>query len=107
MTGKKEKQSSTSSCTAVKERTARPPMWRVVILNDDYTSMDFVVQLLKTVFGKSQPEAERLMMDVHRSGRGIVGVYVREVAETLAAKSEKIARDNGFPLRCIAEKDSE
>jgi ATP-dependent Clp protease adaptor protein ClpS len=66
-------------------RVARPPRFRVVLYNDDYTPMEFVVQLLESVFGKSPAESNQLMLRIHRSGSGVAGVYVLEVAETKVA----------------------
>ncbi len=80
-----------------------PPMYRVLLLNDDYTTFDFVVSVLTAIFGKSVPEAIKITNDVHRKGSGVCGVYSREIAETkvdLVAQSSKQA---GFPLRCTIE----
>lgn len=94
------------TCLAVKEHRAcaLPPMWRVVLLNDDYTTMDFVVFVLRKLFGKTCKEAEKLMLEVHQTGRGIAGVYVKDVAESLAARAMHLAKDNGFPFRCLVER---
>lgn len=81
-----------------------PPMYRVLLLNDNYTTFDFVVSVLTGIFGKSVPEAVKITNDVHRNGSGLCGIYSREVAETkvdLVARSSKKA---GFPLRCTMEK---
>ena len=91
----------------VLERTktdvAQPPMWRVVLLNDDYTPMDFVVQLLESIFDKSPAEAYRIMMHVHVNGRGIAGIYPWEVAETKADTVRALAAEAGYPLRATIE----
>ena len=92
---------------AVKERVETkkedPTLFKVVLLNDDYTTMDFVVQVLETVFQKSPAEAYRIMMQVHLNGRGIAGVYPWEVAETKADKVASLASEAGYPLRATIE----
>jgi len=82
-----------------------PPMYRVMLLNDDYTTMEFVVEVLVYVFQKSAEEATRIMLNVHRSGVGICGIYSFEVAETKVNTVETLARENGFPLKCIMERE--
>lgn len=93
----------------VLERTktdvAQPPMWRVVLLNDDYTPMDFVVQLLESIFDKSPAEAYRIMMQVHVDGRGVCGVYPFDVAETRVAATDDLARSAGYPLKAVMERE--
>ena len=92
---------------AVKERVQpkkqEPTQYKVLLLNDDYTTMEFVVQVLESVFQKSPAEAYRIMMAVHRSGKGLAGVYPWEVAETKVAAVTSIAREAKFPLRAVAE----
>jgi ATP-dependent Clp protease adaptor protein ClpS len=82
-----------------------PPMYKVMILNDDYTTMEFVVEVLVYVFKKSSEEATRIMLSVHRSGVGICGIYPYEVAETKVHTVDTLARENGFPLKCIMERE--
>jgi ATP-dependent Clp protease adaptor protein ClpS len=86
-----------------KEKTKRPEMFKVVLLNDDYTTMEFVVHVLETVFEQSPAEAYRVMMNVHVNGRGIAGVYPWEVAETKIATVTTMAREAGYPLRAALE----
>ncbi len=85
--------------TKTRERVAKPPRYKVVLFNDDYTPMEFVVWLLETEFEKSPAEATQLMLTIHRSGHGVAGAYVLEVAETKVAKVHKLAEERGYPLR--------
>ena len=82
-----------------------PPMYKVLLLNDDYTTMDFVIAVLVQVFGKTAEDATRIMLDVHRRGAGVCGVYPFEVAETKVDTVHSLARGNGFPLKCTMERD--
>lgn len=95
------------SDSAVAEKTdlGKPSLYRVILHNDDYTSMEFVVMILRTVFGKSVEEAVEIMYDVHRNGTGLAGIYTREIAETRVQLVHTKARENGFPLRCSMERD--
>lgn len=92
---------------AVKERTTtqkkEPTLYKVVLLNDDYTTMEFVVHVLEGVFQKSPAEAFQIMMHVHVNGRGIAGVYPWEVAETKVDQVVSLAREAGYPLKAITE----
>lgn len=81
----------------------KPPMYRVVLLNDDYTPMDFVVEVLMIFFGKDQEKATQIMLAVHTQGKGVCGVYTRDVAETKAAQVNQYARHNKHPLMCEIE----
>ncbi len=81
-----------------------PPMYKVLLHNDDYTTMDFVVELLVTVFYKTFEEATRIMLDIHRSGIGVCGTYTHEVAETKVETVHELASQRGFPLKCSMEK---
>jgi ATP-dependent Clp protease adaptor protein ClpS len=80
-----------------------PKLYNVILLNDDYTTMEFVLQILETLFHKSPAEAYRIMMHVHRNGRGLAGVYTWEVAETKAEQVAALAADAGYPLRATIE----
>ena len=82
-----------------------PPMYRVMLLNDDYTTMEFVVEVLVYVFQKSPEEATRIMLSVHHSGVGVCGIYPYEIAETKVNTVETLAHENGFPLKCIMERE--
>jgi ATP-dependent Clp protease adaptor protein ClpS len=90
----------------IREDVDEPPMYRVLLLNDDYTTMEFVVQILMVVFHKPVAEATRVMLHVHRRGAGECGVYPFEVAETKVETVHAIAREHGFPLKCVMEKSS-
>ena len=87
------------------EETREPDMYRVVLHNDHYTTMDFVVEVIIKVFHIPVLEATQIMMDVHRKGRGLVGVYTRDIAETKCARVLHMAREREFPLKCTVEKD--
>jgi ATP-dependent Clp protease adaptor protein ClpS len=93
----------------VLERTrtrAKPPqLFKVVLHNDDYTTMEFVVRVLETVFNKPTAEAFRIMLQVHTQGRGICGAYTWEIAETKVGAVHELARSEGFPLRASMEEE--
>ena len=86
-------------------RTKKPAMYKVLMLNDDYTPMEFVVHVIERFFGKSRQEATTIMMHVHRRGVGVCGVYTYEVAETKVTQVTEFARRNQHPLRCTLEKE--
>jgi ATP-dependent Clp protease adaptor protein ClpS len=83
------------------EKLKEPEEYRVILLNDHYTTMDFVVEILMVIFHKSTEDANRIMLDVHRKGKGTVGVYPWDIAATKTAQVHTAAREHGFPLRCI------
>jgi len=87
--------------TRVQPKT--PRMYRVILYNDDYTTMDFVVEILVKVFNKPAAEATKIMLDVHRRGTGTCGVYILDVARTKVDQVHRLARENQFPLRCSYE----
>jgi ATP-dependent Clp protease adaptor protein ClpS len=86
-------------------KTKKPSLYKVFLLNDDYTTMDFVVFVLEKVFRKTPAEAVQIMLHVHKEGVGLAGVYTREIAETKIAEVHERARGNEFPLKCIMEKE--
>ncbi len=88
-----------------KPKTKKPSMYKVLMLNDDYTPMEFVVHVLERFFSKSREEATRIMMHVHRRGVGVCGVYTYEVAETKVTQVMDFARQHQHPLQCTLEKD--
>lgn len=90
----------TQSRGQTRSLTRKPPMFKVLMHNDDYTSMDFVVEMLMRVFHKSPTEANRIMLHIHFKGVGVCGVYPFEVAETKTSRVHTAARASGYPLRC-------
>ena len=84
-------------------KTAPPPMYQVVLLNDDYTPMEFVVHVLQKVFGKPEEEAARIMLQVHHEGRGVCGVYTRDIAATRVERVRQMAYARQHPLQCVME----
>ncbi|MCA1936528.1 MAG: ATP-dependent Clp protease adapter ClpS [Asticcacaulis sp.] len=88
-----------------KPKAAKPSLYRVLILNDDYTPMEFVVYVLERFFNKSREDATRIMLHVHQTGVGVCGVYTYEVAETKVAQVVDMARRHQHPLQCTMEKD--
>ena len=92
--------------TAVKEappKLKRPPLYRVILLNDDYTPMEFVVGVLESVFGLDRNTATRIMLEVHHQGSGVCGVYTYEIAETKVAQVTALAQQHQHPLLCTME----
>jgi ATP-dependent Clp protease adaptor protein ClpS len=86
-----------------KSKTRRPQLFHVVLYNDDYTTMEFVVHVLESIFDKGPAEAYRVMMEVHTRGRGVCGAYIWEEAETKVATVHELARSEGYPLRAGIE----
>ena len=93
--------------TLTRERTKlrEPGLWKVLLHNDDYTTQEFVVWLLKTVFRKTEPEAVTIMLAVHKAGTGVAGRYTKDVAETRAERGRQMAEREGFPLLLTVEPD--
>ena len=89
--------------TKTRQKIARPPRFKVILFNDDYTPMEFVVSVLENVFKKGPSEATQIMLHVHRNGAGIAGVYVLEVAETKVVSTHRLAEKRGYPLRAGVE----
>lgn len=102
-----EKTVKTGEDAQIEERqeVKSPPLYRVFLLNDDYTTMDFVVHILEKIFHRPLVEATRIMLHVHKNGRGLAGVYTREIAETKLDTVHEVAREKGFPLKCTMEKE--
>jgi ATP-dependent Clp protease adaptor protein ClpS len=86
-------------------KTRKPPLYKCILLNDDYTPMEFVVEILKSVFHRTQADATRIMLHVHQNGMGVAGIFPYEVAETKIRTVEELAKENQFPLKCVMEKE--
>ncbi|MGB3289442.1 MAG: ATP-dependent Clp protease adapter ClpS [Burkholderiaceae bacterium] len=84
-------------------KLAPPPMYQVVLLNDDYTPMEFVVNVLQRIFAKSEEDAARIMLKVHHEGRGVCGVYTRDIAATRVDMVRQLAHARQHPLQCVME----
>jgi ATP-dependent Clp protease adaptor protein ClpS len=91
--------------TQTRVRTKKPSLYRVLLLNDDYTPMEFVVYILERFFNRSREQATRIMLHVHQKGVGLCGVYTYEVAETKVAQVLDLAKRHEHPLQCVMEKD--
>ena len=96
---------NTGVVVRARPKTRKPAMYKVLMLNDDYTPMEFVVHVLERFFQKSREEATRIMLHVHRRGVGVCGVYTYEVAETKVTQVMDLARQNQNPLQCTIEKE--
>jgi ATP-dependent Clp protease adaptor protein ClpS len=95
---------ATNEETRTHKRVQEPPLYRVLLHNDDYTTMEFVIEILMVVFKRSMEDATRIMLNVHKNGIGICGVYSYEIAETKVESVEVLARSSDFPLKCSMEK---
>lgn len=103
MSSETDKDEQSGVATIKKEKLQPPKMYKVIMHNDDYTTMEFVVLVLQKYFNKTISEAHAIMLEVHTRGFGICGIYTHEVAESKAAKVVKYARENGHPLKCSTE----
>ena len=103
--GSKQDDGKTDLVTKTKPKTKKPSLYKVLLLNDDYTPMEFVVFVLERFFAKGREEATRIMLHVHHKGVGICGVYTYEIAETKVAQVMDLARQHGHPLQCTMEKE--
>ncbi|MCO6429845.1 MAG: ATP-dependent Clp protease adapter ClpS [Deltaproteobacteria bacterium] len=103
---KDNNQGGVETISREKISTKEPKMYKVILLNDDFTSMDFVVSILETIFKKSPAEAVQIMLQVHNHGQGLCGVYAKQIAEAKVEQVHRRARSEGFPLRCTFEEDS-
>ncbi len=102
-----ENDAGTITKTKVDDKLQRPRMYRVLVHNDDYTTREFVVQVLHSVFYLNEQEAIRVMLHVHNNGVGVAGVYTREIAETKIGTVERLAREHEFPLRLTMEPEEQ
>ncbi|MDZ4776909.1 MAG: ATP-dependent Clp protease adapter ClpS [Alphaproteobacteria bacterium] len=94
-----------SVSTQTRTRTKKPSLYRVLLLNDDYTPMEFVIFVLERIFNKDRDEATHIMLHVHQHGVGVCGIFTYEVAETKVAQVMDLARRNEHPLQCTMEKE--
>jgi ATP-dependent Clp protease adaptor protein ClpS len=94
---------ATEAEVRTRRKVQRPRLFRVLIHDDDFTTMDFVVEVLETIFRHPRAEARRIMLDVHLRGIGLAGIFPHEIAETKAAKVMEAARSQEFPLLCTVE----
>ena len=99
----KQGKSKRDESVQVKDRVQRPRRYKVIMHNDDYTPRAFVVQVLEQIFFRSPAESTRIMLTVHRNGKGVAGTYSKEVAETKSSQTMQLARENGFPLLLSTE----
>ena len=86
-----------------KQKISRPKRYKVLLLNDNYTTMEFVIEILIEVFRRSQDDAVRIMLSVHENGMGVAGVYIKSIAETKVKMVHELAKEMEFPLRCMLE----
>src|SRR5262252_9227230 len=91
--------------TESEKKVKQPPLYRVLLHNDDYTTMEFVVHVLQSIFNHEEAEATQIMLHVHRKGIGVAGVYTKEVAETKVEQTHALAREHEYPLRCSIEEN--
>lgn len=91
--------------TLTKPSYKKPSMYKVLMLNDDFTPMDFVVSLLETIFNQSTEDAVAIMLNIHNMGLGVCGVFTYEIAETKVREAMELAKKNQYPLQCILEKE--
>ena len=101
----KEKLNVTGVITQEKVELKKPKLFKVILLNDDYTPMEYVVNLIKIVFRKSESEAVNIMLMVHKKGSGVCGIFTKEVAETKVETVLKMAKSDQHPLKCIMEQE--
>lgn len=105
MSGKDDHDDDTELALKTRPKTARPPMYKVLLLNDDYTPMEFVTHILERIFGLSEAQSVEIMLTVHKKGLAVVGVFSHEVAETKVAQVMDLAQRNQHPLQCTMEKE--
>ncbi len=96
----------TATKTRTKPKLQAPSMWKVILHNDDYTTQEFVVWILETIFRKPEPEAVRVMLDVHKRGKGVAGIYPFDIADTKVAQVKSVSEQHEFPLLCTLEPEN-
>jgi ATP-dependent Clp protease adaptor protein ClpS len=99
------KHKQTSLLEAERNETRPPRQYKVLLLNDDYTTMEFVIEVLETIFGMNRERATQVMLKVHQEGSAVCRVYSRDIAETKVAQVAVLAREQGHPLRCVLEEN--
>jgi len=104
---KEEEETSGHTIAQYKPKLAKPSFYKVLLLNDDFTPMDFVILVLKKFFNKSDAEATQVMLEVHHQGSGLAGVYTHELAETKVYLVNEFSKGNQHPLKCTMEKEGE
>ena len=102
-----DEEGRTGTVTKTRPKTKKPNLYKVLLLNDDYTPMEFVVHVLERFFNKGREDATRIMLHVHQNGVGVCGVYTYEVAETKVTQVMDLARQHQHPLQCTIEKDGD
>jgi ATP-dependent Clp protease adaptor protein ClpS len=105
MSDKKDADDDASVVLQTRPKTKRPPLYKVLLLNDDYTPMEFVVHVLERFFGMSHAQAFEIMLTVHKKGLAVVGVFSHEIAETKVTQVMDFARRHQHPLQCTMEKE--
>ncbi len=103
MTDELEQHGHDLAVEEARPRLKKPPLYQVILLNDDYTPMDFVVEVLQTIFNMDRTRATRIMLEVHTRGRGVCGAYTYEIAETKVTQVNGFSRQNQHPLLCTME----
>jgi ATP-dependent Clp protease adaptor protein ClpS len=101
-----ETHSGTATKTRTKPKLQPPSMWKVILHNDDYTTQEFVVWVLESIFRKPEAEAVRIMLDVHQRGKGVAGIYPFDIADTKVAQVKAVAEQHEFPLLCSLEPEA-
>jgi ATP-dependent Clp protease adaptor protein ClpS len=102
---RKRPQGDSEVAVVERTRTKAPRQYKVILLNDDYTSMEFVVHILESVFSKSPAESVQIMLQVHKVGRGVAGIFSKQIAEAKIDIVHRQAQEDGFPLRCVMEEE--
>ena len=98
-------QTKRSLASKTKLKEFKPTLYKVILLNDDVTTMDFVVMVLCEIFNKELNQAVNLMMQIHKNGSAICGIYTKEIAQTKQSQTLSLAKANGFPLKCVIKED--
>lgn len=100
---REKEESGTATASKKKAKLSEPKQFKVILLNDDYTPMDFVVAVLESLFKKGPAEAVQIMLQVHNRGRGVCGIYAKQIAEAKVVQVHERAKAEGFPLKCVME----